>query len=576
MISLSERARWIEIARGDCPADLVLKDGHVVSVFTDEVFPADIAIAGGHVVGVGDYHGVQEIDVSDHFLVPGFIDGHCHIESSKLDVAEFAKVVLKNGTTTVIVDPHEMANVLGIPGVEYILDCSEGIPLDVFVMMPSCVPASRFETCLTPLDASDFTEPLTHPRVIGIAEMMNYPAVIAADPSALEKLALTAWERIDGHAPGLSGHNLNGYVVAGPNTDHECITYEEALEKRRLGMWVMIREASMIRNLEDLLPLVKRHGTENTLFVTDDREADTLLHEGHINSMVRTAVSSGLPAPAAVRLASLNVARCHRLANLGAIAPGYMADISVLPDLERFDPVIVLKKGLVVMEDGRVAEFKRPTSRHQVRDSVRIPDVESLNFAVKASAKHVNIPLVELIPDQVATKAGSAEVTTSNGYVVAQADQDIAKLAVVERHHASGAIGLGFVRGFGLKRGAFASTVAHDAHNVVVVGINDDDMREAVRRLGTMGGGLVVVENGRILGELALPIAGLMSDRPAEEVDIAIRELESKLGELGVTIGTPFMYVSFLALSVIPELRVTDQGIVDVSRFEIVAPVSPP
>jgi adenine deaminase len=565
------RKRWIAIARGDEPADLVLKGGHVLSVFTNEFLSRDVAIAEGHIVGIGDYAGPHEIDVSGRYVVPGFIDGHCHIESSKLNVDEFARAVLRSGTTTVVVDPHEMANVLGIPGVDYVLQASEGLPLGVYVMMPSCVPASQFESPNHELRAQDFSAPLVHPRVLGIAEMMNYPAVISGDSSTLEKLAMTNWQHIDGHAPGVTGADLNAYVVAGPSTDHECVTFEEALEKRRLGMWVMIREASMIRNLVDLLPLVTQYGTDNTLFVTDDREVDTLLHEGHINAMVRLAVNNGLSPADAVKLATLNVARCHRIEGLGAVAPGYLADICVLSDLEDFVPDLVFKAGKPVVESGTVVNFAAMPIPDFVRETVHIPKLSPQDLEVSAGDHgSVEIRVVDLIPDQVTTRAGLATARIVDGRIVADPERDLAKLVVVERHHASGQAGIGFVRGFNLKRGAFASTVAHDAHNIVVAGVNDDDIIAAVNALADLGGGLCVVDGREVIASLPLPIAGLMSDRPAEEVDQTIRRLEAALADLGVTIPTPFMYLSFLALSVIPEIRVTDKGIVDVNAFELV------
>ena len=567
----ASRKRWIAIARGDEPAELVLKGGQVLSVFTNEFLARDVAIAGGHVVAIGHYSGPHEIDVSGRYVVPGFIDGHCHIESSKLNVDEFARAVLRSGTTTVVVDPHEMANVLGIAGIDYVLQASEGLPLTVFVMMPSCVPASQFESPNVEIQAEDFRGPLAHPRVIGIAEMMNYPAVISGEESALDKLATTNWLRIDGHAPGVTGAELNAYVVAGPGTDHECVTFEEALEKRRLGMWVMIREASMIRNLKDLLPLITQYGTENTLFVTDDREVDTLLHEGHINAMIRLAVENGLQPADALKLATLNVARCHRIEALGAIAPGYAADICVLPDLHEFVPDLVFKAGNLVVESGSVASFVAMPVPDFVRDTVHVPDLTPRDLEVSGEARgSQQIRVVDLIPDQVTTASALAPAKIVNGRIVADPENDLAKLVVVERHHGSGQIGVGFVRGFNLQRGAFASTVAHDAHNIVVAGVDDKDIIAAVNGLADLGGGLCVVDRGAVIASLPLPIAGLMSDRPAEEVDKGIRQLEDRLLSLGVTIPTPFMYLSFLALSVIPEIRVTDKGIVDVNAFELV------
>lgn len=563
------RRRWVAVARGDEPADLVLAGGTVLSVFTGELFDANVAIVDGHVVGVGDYQAGETHDVSGKFLVPGFIDGHCHIESSKLNVDEFARAVLRTGTTSVVVDPHEMANVLGTAGVEYMLSASKGLPLGVYVMMPSCVPASPFESPAQPLEACDFTELLQRQRVLGIAEMMNYPAAIAGNPDVMSKMAITDYAHIDGHAPGVHGRALNAYIVAGPASDHECTDLQEALEKRRLGMWIMIREASTIRNLLALLPVVKEYGTDNCMFVTDDREAGTLLTEGHINSMVRKAVEHGLNVGDAVKLASLNVARYHKLDTLGAIAPGYIADILVLPDLVSFQPEAVFKAGELVAERGAVLTFASPSVPPYVTGTVRVRPVSPDAFRIPDEG-HAQVRVLGLVPDQVVTSAETATPRVCEGTLVADPARDLAKLAVLERHHASGRIGLGFVRGFGLKEGAFASTVAHDAHNIVVAGMDDADMARCVARLAELGGGLVVVRHGEVVGDLPLPIAGLMSTESAETVAAAIDALEARLKEMGVSVATPFMYLSFLALSVIPELRLTDQGVVDVRTFELV------
>jgi adenine deaminase len=468
-----------------------------------------------------------------------------------------------------VTDPHEIANVLGVAGVEYMLAASKGVPLGVYVMMPSCVPASQFESPAGPLDAGDFPELLRRQRVIGIAELMNYPAAIAAEADIMSKMALTDYRRIDGHAPGVTGKALNAYIVSGPSSDHECTSLEEALEKKRLGLWIMIREASMIRNLIDLLPLVRDYGTENCMFVTDDREASTLVTEGHINSIVRKAVEHGLAAGDAVKLASLNVARYHGLDRLGAVAPGYAADVLVLPDLVSFEPGAVFKRGVLVAEDGSALPFQAPPVPRDVTGTVRVRPVSADDFRV-APVMNGPIRVVELVRDQVVTRAGTAVPRVEAGYLVADPDEDLVKLAVVERHRASGRIGLGFVRGFRLRRGAFASTVAHDAHNIVVAGVSDEDMARCVARLAEIGGGLVVCAGGQVLAELPLEIAGLMSTRSAPEVADDLEALERQLERLGVDIGTPFMYLGFLALSVIPELRVTDRGLVDVRTFELV------
>lgn len=563
------RERWIAVARGDEPADLVLKGGRVMSVFTGEIFDADVAVADGRIVGVGDYEGRQIVDVSGKFLVPGFMDGHCHIETTKLSVDEFARAVLPRGTTGAVVDPHELANVVGADGIRYVIEAASQVPMNIFVTLPSCVPASPFESPAAPLEAGDLAPLLLEPRVIGIAEMMNYPGAVAGEAGLLEKMKLTGFRHVDGHAPGLSGRDLNAYLVAGPSSDHECADLAEAIEKRRLGMWIMIREASFIRNLVDLLPMIEKFGTENTMFVTDDREASTLLDEGHMNSMVRKAVEHGLPAADAVKLASLNVARYHGLADLGAIAPGYMADILVLGDLESFEPELVYRSGKLVAREGKVLEFDRVPVPDSVRGTVHLAPVTAEDFAVPADdKKHIHV--IELIPDQVITRATVETPTIRDGAIVADPRRDLVKLAVVDRHHASGRVGIGFVRGFGLQQGAFASSVAHDAHNVVVAGVNDEDMACCVRRISEIGGGVVVCDRGKVLGEMQLEIAGLMSTWPAEDVVARIEELESGLRAMGVRPDTPFLYLSFLALSVIPEMRVTDQGIVDVRTFELV------
>jgi adenine deaminase len=563
------RRHWVAVARGDEEPDLVLKGGRILSVFTAEIFTADVAIVDGYIVGVGSYDGSNEVDVTDRVLIPGYIDGHCHVESSKLTVDEFARAILPMGTTSVVVDPHELANVLGTRGVEYMLASSKGLPLGVYVMMPSCVPASPFESAAFPLEACDFAELLARPRVIGIAEMMNYPAAIAGQPELMSKMAMTQYMRIDGHAPGVSGRELNAYIVSGPNSDHECTTLEEALEKKRLGMWIMIREASMIRNLVDLLPLVQNYGDDHCMFVTDDREAGTLLEEGHVNSMVRTAVEHGLPVATAVRLATINVARWHRLESMGAIAPGYRADIQVLPDLERFMPDVVLKDGTVVARDGRCLLFDSPPVPTFVRNTVHARPLSTSSFKV-AAAGGSEVRVIELIPDQVVTKASTGAPRVVDDDFVADPDTDLAKVAVIERHHATGRVGVGFVRGFGLQSGAFASTIAHDAHNLVVIGVNDQDMVRCVERLQTLGGGLVAVKDGEVLGELALEVAGLMSVQPAAQVAAALHRLEHVLRTMGVSLPTPYMYLGFLALSVIPELRLTDRGLVDVRSFQLV------
>ena len=548
-------------ARGDEPADLVLAGGRVLSVFTKEWLDVDVAIVDGHVVGLGRYEGRERIDVSGAYLVPGFIDAHMHIESSKLMVDEFARAVLAHGTTAVVADPHEIANVLGTEGIEWLLDCCDGLPLEVFVMASSCVPASKFESPRRPFSTDDIESLLRRPRVIGIAEMMNFPGVIAGQDSELAKLTTGLTDHVDGHAPGVRGPALNAYLAAGIGSDHEATTFEEALEKRRLGMWVMLREASIARNLRDLLPLVQRYGVERCMFCTDDREPDFIVEEGHINQMVRVAVEEGISPEDAVIMATLNAATYHRLRRMGAIAPGYQADILVLDDLRSFNPRQVLKR-------GAPPRFVKVEIPQWVRQTMNVAPLDADSFRIPAGPKKVRV--IRVIPSQLLTGADVVEPCVKDGCVVADTARDLVKIAVVERHHATGRIGLGLATNLGLKRGAFASTVAHDAHNIVVLGVDDRDMAACAARLAEIGGGVVIADGGRVVEELPLPVAGLMSDRPLAEVHECMRSMERRLVTMGVTMAAPFMTLSFLALSVIPELKITDRGLVDVTRFELV------
>ena len=553
--------RWMAVARGDEPADLVVAGGKVLSVFTREWLDVDVAVADGHVVGLGRYDGGTRLDVAGAYLVPGFIDAHMHIESSKLTVDEFARAVLGHGTTAVVADPHEIANVLGTDGIHWLLDSCADLPLDVFVMAPSCVPASAFESPHRPFTVGDIESLLRRHRTIGVAEMMNFPGVIAGAGSEVAKLQTGLTDHVDGHAPGVRGPALNAYIAAGIGSDHEATTYEEALEKRRLGMWVMLREASIARNLRDLLPLVKRYGTERCMFCTDDREPGFIVEEGHINQMVRVAVAEGISPEDAVVMATLNPAAYHRLWRHGAIAPGYQADILVLDDLVHFNPRQVLKRGA----EPRFVKLEAP---EWVRQTVHLAGVDASSFHIAAGPRRIRV--IRVIPSQLITGTELLEPTTRDGCIVADTTRDLVKIAVLERHHASGRVGLGFATNVGLKRGAFASTVAHDAHNVVVLGVDDADMAACVARMPEIGGGIVIADGGRVVEELPLPVAGLMSDQPLAAVHARMQSMEKRLATMGVTMEAPFMTLSFLALSVIPELKITDRGLVDVARFELV------
>ena len=554
------------MARGDAEPDLVIEGARVFCAFTREWLDGDVAIADGLFAGVGDYQGGTRVDARGRYLVPGFIDAHMHIESSKLTVAEFARLVLAHGTTAIVCDPHEIANVLGTDGVHWLLDACEGVPLDVFVMAPSCVPASPFETPRRPFTLGDMESILRRRRTLGVAEMMNFPAVIAGDERELAKRALA--DRADGHAPGVVGRHLDAYLAAGISTDHESFTLDEALQKRRRGCFVLIREASNARNLRDLLPLVRDHGPDFTAFCTDDREPDELLREGHINGMARVAVEEGIAPEDAILLASTNGARCHGLSDRGAIAPGFRADFMLLPDLVSFAPEAVYKDGREVVRDGVVDDFATPDVPIWVRQSVHPAPLGRSELRVASTGRKIRV--IEIVPMQLITNALELEPTVRDGAVVADPERDLAKIAVVERHHATGQVGIGFVRGFGLQRGAFATTVAHDAHNIVCVGVSDEDMALCVRRLAEIGGGIVAIDERRVRAELALPVAGLMSDRPASEVVPALDALIEQLRAMGVHVQAPFMTLSFLALSVIPSLKITDRGLIDVERFEIV------
>jgi adenine deaminase len=563
----------LAVARGDEPADLVLRGGRVLSVFTGELLEADVAVAGEHVAGVGRYEGTETVDVTGLVLLPGFIDGHMHIESTKLMVDQFARAALPWGTTTVVIDPHEIANVFGLDGVRALLEAARDVPLDYFVMVSSCVPASPFESGGAEVTAEDIARFLfEEERAIGVAEMMNFPGVVQGDEDALDKVIvarLAGDGHIDGHAPGLSGPALNAYLAAGVRSDHECTTYEEALEKRRLGMWIMIREGSAARNLEALLPLVLEHGTTNCMLCTDDREPDHLLREGHINDVVRKAVALGCRPEDAVAMGTLNAARYHRLHDRGAVAPGYVADIVAVPDLETFRPARVWKRGRLVAVDGQALDIPPTSAPDWMRGSVRVRELAAADFRIAALGDG-RVRVIGVEPGQIVTRALVEEAARRDGEVVADPARDLAKIAVVERHRETGRMGLGFVRGFGLARGALASTHAHDAHNVVVVGVDDADMAAAVNRLREVGGGQVAVAGGRVEAEVPCPIGGLLSDRPAEEVAAAVERLEAAAHELGVTLPSPFMAMSFLALSVIPELKITDRGLIDTVRFELV------
>lgn len=569
---VNELERRIGAARGAADADLVLRGGHLVDVLAGEIYEADVAVADGVVVGIGPgYAGREEVDCAGRWIAPGLLDGHMHVESSLVTLPEFARAVLPRGTVGVVLDPHEIANVHGVEGIRYILGSRAGLPLRAFVMVSSCVPATHMETAGAELSA-DALEPLFEEEgVLGLAEMMNFPGTVAGDPGVLAKLR-AARERgvvIDGHSPGLVGRDLNAYVTAGPGSDHECTTLEEAREKLRRGMRIMIREASTARNLETLLPLVTPGNERRCCFVTDDRHPADLLAEGHVDHAVRKAIGLGLDPMTAWRMASINTAEWFGLdrRGLGAIAPGRRADLLVLDDLEAVSVERVYVDGRLVAERGRLAR-EIPAAPSSLPPSVHVDLDAFQGFDVPADGSSVRV--IEIVPGQIVTGHGRAEARVEDGLAVADPDRDLCKIAVVERHGRSGGVGLGFVRGLGLERGAIASSVGHDSHNVVVAGADDRSMRRALEEVVDLDGGLVVTDGDAVLAALPLPIAGLMSDRPLPEVREALDALHDAYHSLGGTLDDAFMALSFLALPVIPSLKITDLGLVDVERFALV------
>lgn len=563
-----ERQAIIAVARGHQPASLLLKNANLINVFTGDIYLTDIAIMRSRVVGIGPrYSAEKTIDLKGRFVAPGFIDAHVHIESSMCTPRQFARAVLPHGVTTVVADPHEIANVLGLEGISFILENAKHGPLSVYVMVSSCVPATHMGTAGARLEADDIANLRGNRWVLGLAEMMNYPGVLAGDEGVLEKLR--AFERaiLDGHAPGLSGKDLNAYIAMGIRSDHECTTVEEALEKLSLGMMIFLREATNAHNLRDLLPMVTPTNSRRICFCTDDRQPADLIDEGSIDHMVRVAIREGLDPVTAIRMGTLNTAEYFGLSDLGAIAPGFRADLVVFSDL--YDPVpeMVYRGGELVAQDGVMVSTDEGTRPIELRSSMNVT-WESVDFAIPAKRSRARV--IGSIPDQLSTEHLTEEVTIEDGYVVADVERDILKIAVIERHRATGNMGQGLIRGIGLRRGAIAGTVAHDHHNLVVIGVDDKSMMTAVSAVGRMGGGLAAVEGEEVLAELPLPVAGLMSERPIEEVRTGVDALLAAAKELGSPLHDPFMAMSFMALEVIPELKLTDMGLVDVKLFEIV------
>jgi len=559
----------IKAAQGEKPVDLLISNAQIINVFAGEVVPDAIAISEGRIVGFGQYEAKKVVDLKGRYVAPGFIDGHVHIESAMACISEFARAVVVHGTTSVAADPHEIANVLGLAGIEYMLQSAEQQPINIYFTLPSCVPATHMETAGARLTAEDLRPLLNRERIIALAEMMNFPGVIYRDPDVLAKISAARQQNkpIDGHAPGLTGPALHAYISAGIQSDHECTTAQEAREKLMAGMYIMIRQGTCARNLQALLPIVNQKTARRMMWCSDDRHPHDLIAEGHIDSIVCEAIQSGLDPILAIQMATLNPAEYFKLGHLGAIAPGKQADLVVFSNLKK--PVIeaVYCRGILTAENGKISPDIQVPPATNVPPSMHV-DLRKIDFAISADKKKVRV--IEIVPEQVITHQGIEEITVKNNRAVSDSSRDMLKIAVVERHRGTGNIGIGFVKGFGLKHGALASSVAHDSHNIIIVGSTDADMQAALEAVVKMGGGLAAVSDSNILAELALPVAGLMSLEPVQRVRDQLDRLIGVAHDMGTPLKDPFMTLSFLALPVIPELKLTDLGLVDVNRFEVV------
>jgi len=561
-----ERLETIKVARGTQPADTLLRNGQLVNVFSGEIYPADIAIHRSRVVGIGPgYEAKHSIDLGGRFIAPGYIDAHVHIESSMCTPREFARAVLPRGVTSVVTDPHEIANVLGLEGIAFMLGQAKHGALSMYVMASSCVPATHMETAGATLEAHDIEHLRSNPWVLGLAEVMNYPGVISGARDMMEKLQAYQGTVIDGHCPGLSGQQINAYAAAGVMSDHECTTVEEALEKLRLGMTIFIRQATNAQNQLDLLPLITPENSQHICWCTDDRQPADLLDEGSIDFMVRQAIAHGVEPLRAIQMGTINPARYFRLYDRGIIAPGKRADLFVFSDLQAPAAEMVFRGGQLVAQDGKVTldtEVREPIA---LRNSVNIR-WDAVNFSIPADGSRMRV--IGNVPNQLTTEHRIEEVKAQDGYVVSDLARDILKMVVIERHRATGNVGKGFIHGIGLQRGAIAGTVAHDHHNLVVIGVDDTSMMTAARAVARLGGGLAAAEGTEVLAALPLPVAGLMSDRPIGEVRAGMDALLDAAHSLGSALHDPFMAMSFMALEVIPALKLTDTGLVDVEKFQ--------
>lgn len=565
-----ELENMIKASRGEIPADLLLANARIVNVYSGEIIDGNIAVSGGRIVGIGNYQAEKTEDLGGKFVCPGFFDAHVHIESSMVGPPAFARAVVPFGTTSAIADPHEIANVLGTDGIRYMIDSSTGQPADLYFMLPSCVPATDMETAGAKLDAEDLAEFISHERILGLAEMMNFPGVLFQDPGVMAKIkmAKSAGKIVDGHAPGLSGSDLNAYVAAGISSDHECMTPEEAEEKLGAGMHIMIREGTGAKNLGDLLPVVNSKNWGRFMWCTDDRHPHDIIERGHIDSIIRDAIKLGLDPITAIRIGTLNPARYFGVRNSGAIAPGKKANLVVFSDLEKLDILQVWRNGVRVAANGELSPEIGGFDPVAVSASMNV-DPAAVDFTVRKKSGRIRV--IEIVPGQIFTRQQMVDPPVRDNNVVSDVSRDLLKIAVVDRYTGKSGTGIGFVTGMGLGHGALASSVAHDSHNIIVVGASDADMKHALKAVSDMGGGLVAVSGGKTAAALELPIAGLMSHESVATVKTRMDGLLNASREMGSAIEDPFMLLSFLALPVIPELKLTDKGLVDVNTFQPVS-----
>ena len=556
--------------------NLVLKNANIINVFTHEIIEGDLAIHDGVIIGIGKYEGENNIDLKGKYIAPGLIDSHVHIESSMLSPGEFSKVIVPRGTTTIITDPHEIANVCGLSGIEYVLNSTEKLPLNTYVMLPSCVPATNFENSGAILKAKDLEKYINHPRVLGLGEMMNYPGVIYKDKDVIDKLKLAHKNNkiVDGHAPRVNGEGLNAYVLSGVSTDHECTTKEEMLEKLRLGMYIMIREGSATKDLKNLIDGVNKYNYQRVLLCTDDKHPEDLLEEGHIDHNVRLAIKNGIDPITAIQMATINAANCYGLKDIGAIAPGYRADIIVFDNLENFNIEKVYKDGKLVGKD-RVPLFTiEERNISNVLNTVNLSkiDKDDIQIYLKKENGEEEVNVISLKAHSLITEKVKSKVKVVDNKFDYDNEQDILKLVVIERHKNTGNIGVGLVENFKLKNGAIATTISHDSHNIIVVGDNDEDIVNAVNKVISMDGGIAISSLNEILESLPLNIGGLMSDKNIEYVNEKFSKLvDIAYNSLGVNKNIdPFLTLAFLALPVIPNIKLTDKGLFDVEKFEFI------